>query len=127
HECRSLTVSDTVLSVTFVVGATLFFRERTDCMSGITGIGGYSASLLSLLTQTDNGASDASLLNSLASSALPATSQEGSGSTAASGSSSDLKDQIQTAVTTALQSAEQSGSTDLKSVVYNALVQVHCK
>ncbi len=35
-----------------------------------------------------------------------------------------MQSQIQSAVATALEAAEQSGSSDLKSVVYNSLVQV---
>ncbi|MGA2253402.1 MAG: hypothetical protein ABSG53_01970 [Thermoguttaceae bacterium] len=93
-------------------------------MSGITGVSGYNASLLPLLSQAESGSSDTSLLDSLVSSGLQPTSQNTNTLTTSSASSSDLQDQIQSAVTTALQSAEQSGSSDLKGVVYNTLVQV---
>ena len=98
-------------------------------MSGIAGISGYSANLLPLLSQAESGLSDPSLLNSLLGGNLTAASQDGSGTSSASsttgtGSSSNLQDQIQSAVTAALQSAEQSGDADLKDVVYNTLVQV---
>ena len=48
----------------------------------------------------------------------------GVSSTSSSISGSGLQSQIQSAVATALEAAEQSGSSDLKSVVYDSLVQV---
>ncbi len=93
-------------------------------MSGITGISGYNSSLLPLLSETESGASDSSILDSPISGDLQTTNQDASSSTAATGSSSDLQDQIQSAVAAALQSAEQAGGSDLKGVVYNSLVQV---
>jgi hypothetical protein len=93
-------------------------------MSAITAISGYNANLLSLLSQAE-GTSDSSLLNSLVDgSSLPSASQDSGASSTSTGSSSDLQNQIQSAVTAALQSAEQSGNPDLKGVVYNTLVQV---
>ncbi len=94
-------------------------------MSGITGISGNSASLLSLLSQAESGLGGSSLLDSLVAPGIVPTASEDSGTSATTtGSSSDLQEQIQSAVTAALQSAEQLGSSDLKGVVYNALVQV---
>ncbi len=94
-------------------------------MSGIANVGGYNANLLPLLSQAESGLSDPSLLNSLIDpSNLQTDSQDSGASTAGTGSSSNLQDLIQSAVTAALQTAEQSGTADLKGVVYNALVQV---
>jgi hypothetical protein len=94
-------------------------------MSGITGISGYNASLLPLLSEAESGLSDPSLLNSVIAGGIQAASPDsGASSATGTGSSSDLQDQIQSAVTAALQSAEESGNPDLKDVVYNTLVQV---
>ncbi len=97
-------------------------------MSGITGISGSNANLLSLLPQPESDSSDPSLLNSLVASGPQTAGQDSGTSTTTTetgtGSSSGLQDEIQSAVTAALEGAEQSGGSDLKTVVYNALVQV---
>ena len=105
-------------------------------MSQISGVGGYNSSLLPLLSQAESGASDPllsqaesglsdpSLLDSLVSGNPQTTSQDADASSTATGGSSSLQTQIQSAVSAALQGAEQSGGSDLKGVVYNALVQV---
>jgi hypothetical protein len=93
-------------------------------MSGITAASGYSSSLASLLAQAEGGG-DSTLVDSLIAGQTQSAAQDDATSSATTtGSSSDLQSQIQSAVTAALQSAEDSGSTDLKGTVYNALVQV---
>ena len=92
-------------------------------MSGITPVTGSTSSLLSLLAEAEGGLSDPTLVDSLiASGTQAATPDAAYNECGRRGSSSDLQDQIQSAVSAALQSAEQSGSTDLKGTIYNTLV-----
>lgn len=94
-------------------------------MSGITSIGAANSNLFQLLAQADAQQSDQSLLTP-ASALLQVVSSDAEASATdvgASGSTS-LQDQIQSAVSAALQSAEQSGSSDLKGTIYTTLVAV---
>jgi hypothetical protein len=104
-------------------------------MSGISGITSPGIGLAQLLSNPASGqsqsglSSDPSLLNSLVSSGLQtitggSSSSADASSSSANGTPSDLQAQIQSAITDALQTAEQSGGSDLKGVDYNALVQV---
>jgi hypothetical protein len=93
-------------------------------MSGITSVSGYNSSLLSLLAQAEGGLGDPTLVDSLIASGSQAATQDTGTTSAATGSSSDLQDQIQAAVLAALETAEQSGNSDLKGTIYNTLVGV---
>jgi hypothetical protein len=97
-------------------------------MSAITGVSGSNANLLQWLTQAEAGnADDESTIPALAASQLQAESPDAEAATTDTEgeSSTDLEKQIRSAVSSALQTAEQSGSVaDLKTVVHNSLVQV---
>lgn len=100
-------------------------------MSGISGVGGYNANLLPWLTQADGSDPDSpSVLSSQAASGTQAAGPdaETAAASAETGGSTDLENQIRSAVLSALQGAESSGnSTDLKDAIYKALVQVLAK
>ena len=101
-------------------------------MSGISAVTSPVPNLAQLLSDSESGlTSGSSDLSSLLASGLQnITSDDTSGTTASSldrlrhGSSSDLQTQVQSAITSAIESAEQSGGGNLKTAVYNALVQV---
>ncbi len=106
------------------------WRHETETMSGISAITTPGASLAQLLSQSESGPSDStSDLDSLLASGLQNITSDGqSDATAAdstgSGASSGLQDQVQSAISAAIESAEQAGGGNLKTTVYNALVQV---
>jgi hypothetical protein len=94
-------------------------------MAGIAGIGGYNTNLLPVLSQAASDSSNPSLSNSsIATGLQSSTGQSTANSAAGTSSSSDLQNQIRSAVSAALQGVEESGNTDLKGVVYKALIQV---
>lgn len=95
-------------------------------MSGITGINNSTADLFQWLAQAESGTTDPTLLAALTAdtSSTAATDAESSATNSSSSDATSLQAKIQTAVSAALQGAEEAGGTDLKDVIYSALVGV---
>jgi hypothetical protein len=103
--------------------------KKVHAMSGITSVSGSNFDYYQWLMQAaaeDGEQNDPSVVAPAGVSALQVVSPDDEAATTnvGTGSSTSLADQIQSAVSAALQSAEQSGSADLKGTIYNTLVAV---
>jgi hypothetical protein len=105
-------------------------------MSGITSVSNTTPSLIEWLAQAEqDGTDDPTLLDSLLANETqtaasdPTTATTGAGATdggtsdSGRATSTDLENQVQSAVASAMDSADQAGG-DLKTAIYNALVGV---
>ena len=101
------------------------FLKGMRVMSGVNGVTASNADLYQLFAQSVQNTSQANLVPAASGSGSQATSATTLSSESSSTGVGSLQDQLISAITTAVQNAEQSGNTsDLNSVVKNAVDQV---
>jgi ribosomal protein S9 len=93
-------------------------------MSGISGVGGYNASVLRWLAQSSSDQQDPSVASAANAAQVLGTntdSEEEAVTNFSIGGLDGLRDAIRAAVSSALQEAEKSDSTDLKKTIQDAV------